>query len=1012
MNEPRPAEFARFHELLTAEAPTEFEPYYFRVEAGSKAPALEFGSWKDDRNRLRFTEAIAWMRQGGNVGIAGTDEDRLVNVDIDDEDETSIDDLKPTLIGRTRSRTGMCGWYFSELSDAVPNITTDTAGEVRATWQYVVAPGSYVETDPATVPEDEQQDAGYYTIAREQPATDITLAELPEVFVDVHERNKVKRTQRNHQRTQTDDVDRDYDSESALYDIEASTVVENEHESTAVRDRWSSIFHGSDTDANMALTDRGLLQCWRHNVTHNGLQALVVLARTEDDEGDEIGNTVCADVGSPHANSGGAPSSILGEDGAIWDAWHYAKQHDYLPDDDPVPYRAVLHLCREMKVAASEDIPESYDPENDDRIPDYAYNSALSAIKNKYGLDPGREHTDRGEQREPASVEDAATEDDEDGETASTFATQMAQARASLREHKGPDGLPIHRYDGIDDAVNALYDELDFIYPSERTRGWREKLYVYADGKYVSHEDETGIYEPTGERTIGRITQRYLGVFGDTGTVRQIVDQCERYADTRARRLTEAPERLVVNNGVLDLETGEVDPHTPDEYHRTRIERTYDPAAECPAINAFLHEVVAEEDVDTLYQLIAHALYKDYPEDKAAMLLGDGANGKTIFITLVEKFLGEWNISGESLHDLADNDRNFSQRNLIGKLANTDPDMGNQTVHNMAVFKALTGRDTVSADVKYERPVRFKNHATMLFAANDIPVLDDDTYGNWRRWILLDFLNTFSPGDENYEPEEQLLDRLTTPEELDGLPARCVEEITDWHETDRAWFSNIDSPIEVRRRMRKASEPVFAFADDCLVRDPDSYLPKDDLMDLYTVYATRHGLSKLGKEQFSKRLLDLTEYDITNSRHRLESRGRVRTYDGVTLSAYGASLAGEDTSTPVAEDAITETEPAEMPDESGDEDDDTDELSDEEETDEDESDDIEIAEYGIANYKDGVPSENTSTDADVARLQYIRREVNEVLKPDELTMLAMALYPHLDDLAVADALDRLDTEEQ
>jgi len=173
MTEPRPEEFIGFLDLLTQDAPRGYKPWLFRVEAGSKAPDLSYGSWKDERARLDRDEAIRWMQSGGNVGIAGRPDGPLINVDIDDEDATTIDDLKPTLIARSRSRTGIHAWYFEAAGADIPNIPTDEAGEVRANWQYVVAPGSYVETDDDDVPDGEREHAGYYTVERADAVTSL-----------------------------------------------------------------------------------------------------------------------------------------------------------------------------------------------------------------------------------------------------------------------------------------------------------------------------------------------------------------------------------------------------------------------------------------------------------------------------------------------------------------------------------------------------------------------------------------------------------------------------------------------------------------------------------------------------------------------------------------------------------------------------------------------------------------------------------------------------------------------
>lgn len=384
---PRPDEFLWYHELLMESAPDGYQPWYFRVEAGSKAPALEYGSWKDASNRLTPTEAVEWMKQGGNVGIAGTEHDALVNVDIDDEDETSPDDLKPTLIARTRSRVGTHGWYFEAPGESIPNIPTDEAGEVRADWQYVVAPGSYVETDPESVPENERENAGYYTIERADPVTSLRTRELPDVFIDhLTEREQADiDAELNVELPQPSEGDAS-DRRSALFDIRAADIVRKEGGSTDTDDRWTALFHGSETDANMSLSSDGFVQCWRHNVTHNALQALAVLS-------DYSGG--CAAVGTPHKGSNAGRSCLENEDGAnVWYAWVYAKQNGYVPDGDPVPYSAIKHIVREHDFCAISEIPTEYD--SDESLPADAYDGAIDAIETEYDLDPGRDPISSG----------------------------------------------------------------------------------------------------------------------------------------------------------------------------------------------------------------------------------------------------------------------------------------------------------------------------------------------------------------------------------------------------------------------------------------------------------------------------------------------------------------------------------------------------------------------------------------------------------------------------------------
>lgn len=905
MTDPRPEEFVQFDRLLRKNAPEGYTPWYFRVREGSKAPATKFGSWKDESARLSPADAVQWMEDGGNVGIAGTDTDRLVNVDIDDEDETTIDDLKPTLIARSRSRTGVHGWYFREEGEEIPNIPTDDAGEVRTSWQYVVAPGSYVETDPAEAPDD-AGDVGFYTIARSDPVATITLAELPDVFRETRKKDE-KRNEKLEEIKENYTPPESTDGNSALYGVTAEDVVRKEGGgSVKPDDRWASIFHGSDSGENMSLSDEGKLNCWRHCVAHNGLQALAVLS---DYDGG------CKDVGSPHEDSGVPLSSLHNGDSHIWHAWKYAKERGYIPDDDPVPYRALTHLVREMGVAPKGEIPEQYDPENGERLPAYAYNAAISTIENRHELDSGREKVDQGESQTPdvyatqaaqqsaaadggeeeAGDNDESTDDDANDESESGGNTLRDRiADEVLRPLDPPEESEVEQITqkvARDKAADIFCEEMSFVRPRESTRGWRDSLYIYIDGNELGRMSEAGIYEPNAKAELERIAEGMFGALADNAFVSEFVGKVERRSRVRARTLQPDEHRLVVNNGILNLTTGDLSEHTPEEFHRAKVEHDYDPDAECPRIDEFFHSVVDDDDVDTLYRFIAHALYKGYPESKAAMLLGDGANGKSVFLSLVEEFVGEFNVSGRSLQDITE--YRWAANDLVGKMANVHADMSDQNVDSMRMFKQLTGEDTVDADVKYEKPVKFTNHATMLFACNEMPVLKDDTQGNWRRWVLINFPNTFDdddPAAKDAVSREQLESELFAESELKGLLARCVEEIKEW-QGGRAWFPDVPGWRDTRSKMRRAAEPVFDFAEACLVNDDESYVEKGDVRAAYREYATREGLPKMKREEFGRKLHMLADYNVEGGQKRAsDGPGMLQVYKGVDLNGRGRAL--------------------------------------------------------------------------------------------------------------------------
>jgi putative DNA primase/helicase len=446
------------------------------------------------------------------------------------------------------------------------------------------------------------------------------------------------------------------------------------------------------------------------------------------------------------------------------------------------------------------------------------------------------------------------------------------------------DDTDFGRPEAVHEIAVAFTESYDFVNPPEKARGWRKCLHVY--------EDDTGVYEPRGERFVSERFEEMAGAFVANQTVNEVVGKVRRLSGVDdPRELDTNPHRLVVENGILNLHTGKLGEYTPEEYHQTRLPVAYDPDAEPKAIDDFFHDIVADRDVGTLYSLVAHTLYKEYAAEKAAMLLGDGRNGKSVFLDLVEQFLGEHNVAERSLQELAE--KQFAANNLQNKLANVQSDMSDEAVKDLGTFKKLTGRDTMVADVKYETPVTFENYATLMFAANRMPAMEEDTHALWRRWVYVNFPNTFEPGTDDYVPKRQLMNNLTTDDELQGLLSRCVDEITEWHE-GREWFPDAMNPQQVREKMKRASEPIFDFAHSCLEPVEGESVVKSEVREAYRKYAREEGLPTQEDNVFGEKLMNIKDFDIDSGQRR-DGPSRVTVYKNVQLSSRGRQVLGLDT---------------------------------------------------------------------------------------------------------------------
>jgi len=75
---------------------------------------------------------------------------------------------------------------------------------------------------------------------------------------------------------------------------------------------------------------------------------------------------------------------VTGNDRAIWEAWKYAKQQNYIPQDDPVPTRALRWYVLDKGLCKEEDIKDGW------KIPAKAHDKALELMKAE-GIEPGRD---------------------------------------------------------------------------------------------------------------------------------------------------------------------------------------------------------------------------------------------------------------------------------------------------------------------------------------------------------------------------------------------------------------------------------------------------------------------------------------------------------------------------------------------------------------------------------------------------------------------------------------------
>jgi P4 family phage/plasmid primase-like protien len=195
----------------------------------------------------------------------------------------------------------------------------------------------------------------------------------------------------------------------------------------------------------------------------------------------------------------------------------------------------------------------------------------------------------------------------------------------------------------------------------------------------------------------------------------------------------------------------------------------------CPAITKFLYEIITPEDVDLVLDFMAYCLWRTYKFNFWMLFNGTGLNGKSILLTLIERFFGKDNVSGETLDRLLH--ERFAVANLFQKMVNVDADVSADVIfNNTGIIKKLTGNDLHAGEFKYKKPFAFRNYAKLIFSCNKIPDTEDYTDAFFRRILIINFTQQFFGKKE----DPDLIDKLCTETSFQVYYMSCF---VDYHES-------------------------------------------------------------------------------------------------------------------------------------------------------------------------------------------------------------------------------------
>lgn len=413
------------------------------------------------------------------------------------------------------------------------------------------------------------------------------------------------------------------------------------------------------------------------------------------------------------------------------------------------------------------------------------------------------------------------------GKKSVDFEPDLSQIKKNLNDFSPQSNL---RYTQGEIGFGNLF--ADYYKPVARFNSDREVWYVY-DGK--SWRVDSGNLKV--EKLAKRLADLLL-IYGTTieeeSVRKDFIKQVTKLQDRHKRDMmikdarSEHPlphaaldrDEFLFNmqNGTMDLLTGEFHDHRPEDFITKISPVVYDPEATCERFTQFMDEVMQgdKERISYVQKALGYSLSADTKLECFFILYGaTSRNGKGTLMETFLKIVGDYGKNSDPL--LLAMKYNQNSSGPSEELARLDgarfvniSEPEKKLVVDAALTKRLTGNDTITARYLHENSFEFRPTFKIFINTNHEPQITDDTLFTSGRIKVIPFNRHF----EEHEQDKGLKALFTKPENMSGIFNWLLEGFRLYH------AEGLEVPKSVKEATdayQLESDRIAQFVKQCLV---------------------------------------------------------------------------------------------------------------------------------------------------------------------------------------------------
>lgn len=320
---------------------------------------------------------------------------------------------------------------------------------------------------------------------------------------------------------------------------------------------------------------------------------------------------------------------------------------------------------------------------------------------------------------------------------------------------------------------------------------------------------------------------------------------------------------IAFENGVLNMDTGELLDFSPYLFLPAYVHARYDPSIKDASAKGVLSGIIPQGDtLDFLFEMIGYFIFNpDLNPPAIFNLYGPGNTGKSAIAHMIKSLLAG-SVSEIGLTQLT---ARFTVAELEGKVLNICGETGDTssklTHFDGELMKRLSDGDMILVERKGQDPYYIHNTAKFLFVTNTIPDFGDNSSGLYRRLYVI-------PCRVRQDPNAQIYDMLTDGDSKSWVINRAYAAYN--HFKDRKTFV-ISPQMEVELNQYKSQDSVMDFLQHIFgatsIPVVAHKITEDDVLcyttELYSAYTAfcRESLSQpLSRKKFIEKIRN--EYNL------------------------------------------------------------------------------------------------------------------------------------------------------